>query len=263
MTSKASFRAFATLICALLAVVAGTSAAQQQPAEEVDTALLLAVDVSQSVDAERYRLQMEGIALALEDQSVINAITTGPKAGILLSLVTWADKADVQIPWKIIRSADDARAFADTVRGLEQKTGEYTCVARMMEAVNELMVDDLPAMPSRVVVDVSGDGIDNCARPNVTLAARDALLARRIAINGLPILGEGENDHAGSGAYRAPGFDINGEPIGPGTSAMSIDAWYRDHVIGGPGAFLLTAQGFEDFGRAFRQKFVTEVSSAE
>lgn len=75
-----------------------TGAARSDVPPEVDTALVLAVDVSDSVDAARYQLQMEGIARALEDESVINAITGGPKGGILLSLISWADHAQLQLP---------------------------------------------------------------------------------------------------------------------------------------------------------------------
>jgi hypothetical protein len=231
---------------------------------EADTALILAVDVSDSVDAERYRLQMEGIALALEDEGVINAITSGAKGGIVLSMVTWADKAKLSIPWQTVRSREDAVRFASLVRELPQQKGEYTCLARMMEMVREIVVPSAPVSAERVVVDVSGDGIDNCSREQGMTSERDQLLSAGVAINGLPILVEGENDIVGAGAYRAPGLELNGERIGPGTNEnTTLEGWYRDHVIGGPGAFLITAHGFDDFGRAFRQKFVTEVSAAE
>lgn len=224
---------------------------------------MLAVDVSDSVDAERYRLQIEGIALALEDESVINAITSGPKGAILLSLVSWADKAELQMPWSLVRNGEDARRIAGQIRALPQRTGEYTCVARMLTYVREFVIDTVPAAATRRVIDVSGDGIDNCSRPAASAEARDWLTAAGVTLNALPILVEGENDIVGSGAYRAPGFALDGEPIGPGVGETTLDAWYRNYVIGGPGAFLLTAQGFGDFGRAFRQKFVTEISASE
>ena len=241
-------------------VRAGPSIPLAGPAEDVDTALILAVDVSDSVDANRYRLQMEGIALALEDDGVINSITGGPKGGILLSLISWADHAEMQLDWQLIRSADDARRVAAKIRGLPQRTGEYTCLSRMLAMIKESVVPDVPAKATRVVVDVSGDGIDNCTEPANTARERDELVAMGATINGLPIMVKGENDVVGSGAYRAPGFELNGLLIGPGTAQSTMDAWYRDNVIGGPAGFLIAAQGFEDFGRAFRQKFVTEIS---
>ncbi len=83
----------------------------------------------------------------------------------------------------------------------------------------------------------------------------------RQAINGLPIIVKGENDIVGSGAYRAPGLPLDGATIGPATGETTLDTWYKSYVVGGPAHFLLPAQGFEDFGRAFRQKFLTEISS--
>lgn len=261
-----STRRLGLVIAALWTAVACVVPApviRAQETVEVDTALILAVDVSNSVDAERYHLQMEGIARALEDEGVINAISSGPKGGILLSLVSWADRADMQMPWQLVRNAQDARRVAGLIRSVPQRTGEYTCLSRMLAMVKESVVPSVPAGATRVVLDVSGDGIDNCSKPKVSSGERDELLTLGLAINGLPIIVKGENDVVGSGAYRAPGFALDGEPIGPGTGQTTLDAWYRDYVIGGPGAFLLTAQGFEDFGRAFRQKFVTEISSLQ
>lgn len=226
---------------------------------EVDTALIVAVDVSDSVNAERYQLQMEGIARALEDPEVINAIMSGPRGGIGFSLVEWADAAELTIPWRVIRSVEEARDTAAAVRGLKQKAGEYTCVARMLSFVREQVASDLPLSAIRVVLDVSGDGIDNCRDPAETRDERDALVRNGVQINGLPIIVQGENEIVGAGAYRAPGFGLG--PVGPGTGQTTLDAWYREHVVGGPAGFIIQANGFEDFGRAFRLKFVTEVSA--
>jgi len=93
----------------------------------------------------------------------------------------------------------------------------------------------MPVKSDRTVVDVSGDGHDNCNPPVPVDAVRDELVAGVVTINGLPIL--------------------------EGDEVLTLAPWYRDHVIGGAGAFLLPAAGFKDFGRAIRQKFITEVSS--
>lgn len=228
-----------------------------------DTALILAVDVSNSVDAARYKLQMEGIAQALEDPSVVNAITGGAKGGILLSLVTWADHAHVALPWQPVRSASDAQAFAAKIRQVPQVAGEYTCTARMFEMIGDTIVPEIPAAAGHVVIDVSGDGIDNCGQPGDAAARRDDLVAMGATINGLPIIVQGENDIVGSGAYRAPGYGLRELPKGPDSFTTTLDSWYNANVIGGPGRFLLKANGFEDFGRAFRQKFVTEISALD
>lgn len=250
------------ILVALLIALA-FPAALAEDAVEVDTALILAVDVSDSVDANRYQLQMEGISRALEDESVINAITGGPKGGILLSLVSWSDHAEMQLSWQLIRSTDDARRIAALIRALPQRTGEYTCLSRMLAMVKESVAPDVPAKATRVVLDVSGDGIDNCSEPANTARERDELVAMGVTINGLPILVKGENDVVGSGAYRAPGYELKGLLVGAGSHQTTMEAWYRDNVVGGPTSFLIAAQGFGDFGRAFRQKFITEISAIE
>lgn len=230
---------------------------------EVDTALILAVDVSDSVDAERYRLQMEGIARSLEDDRVISAISSGPRGGILLSLVSWADHANMSLDWQLIRTAEDSHRVAALIRAIPQKTGEYTCVSRMMEMVKQTVAPNIPASATRVVLDVSGDGIDNCKEAAETQRERDELVAMGVTINGLPIIVKGENDIVGYGAYRAPGFGLEGLLIGPGTHQTTLEGWYTDYVIGGPAGFLIKANGFEDFGRAFQQKFVSEISGLD
>lgn len=225
-----------------------------------DTALVVSVDVSQSVDHDRYRLQMEGIAQALEDPGVIDAILSGPGGGILFSLVTWADSAELALSWRRIASKDDALRVAEAVRKVPQRSGEFTCVARMMTYIAEFVAPEVRTTASRLVVDVSGDGIDNCSDRESSDAERDRLIATDATINGLPIIVPGENEVVGSGAYRAPGFGLRELRRGPDTDTTTLDSWYRDHIIGGAGAFLLPANGFTDFGRAFRQKFVTEIS---
>jgi hypothetical protein len=253
--------AMSTLL--LIAHLFGSASARAGGGTEaqVDTALVLAVDVSDSVDAERYRLQMEGIARALEDPAVAGAITSGPRGGIIVSLLAWSDDADLVMPWQTIRSAEQARAVAGLIRNLPQRGGEYTCVAKMLNTVRAEVLTEAPARAGRIVVDVSGDGIDNCAVRQASDEARNALVGEGATINGLPIIVEGENDVVGVGTFRRPGFAF--EDLGLDRDATTLDAWYRDHIIGGGGAFLHVADGYEDFGRAFRLKFITEVSISE
>jgi hypothetical protein len=251
------------LFCAAAAMIFASHLAQSDQPVEVDTALILAVDVSDSVDAGRYRLQMEGIARSLEDPAVISTITSGPQGAILLAVVEWSDTAALTMPWQLIRSREDAIATAALIRALEQKAGEYTCVSRMLSFAGERIVPDIPGRANRVVLDVSGDGIDNCREPADTAEARDKLVGAGVQINGLPIIVAGENETVGAGAYRAPGFGLGGLKIGPGTHQTTLDAWYTDYVIGGAAGFLIRANGFEDFERAFKQKFVSEISLAK
>ena len=203
---------------------------------EVDTALVVSVDVSNSVDEHRYKLQMEGIAQALEDPAVVNAILNGPQGGILFSMMTWADRPRIAIPWQRVSSAEDAAAVALQVRSLPRQGGEFTCVAGMLRNISDKVVPQIPAKALRVIVDVSGDGRENCNPEEPIEAVRDELVAAGVTINGLPIL--------------------------EGDEAATLEGWYREHVMGGPGAFVLPADGFKDFGRAIRQKFVIEISAS-
>ncbi|GEO98244.1 DUF1194 domain-containing protein [Methylobacterium haplocladii] len=225
----------------------------------VATALVVSVDVSGSVDERRYTLQMEGIAEALEDPAVLAAITAN-RGGIYFSLVTWADSARMSVPWRRIASKADAAAAAALVRVVPRMPGNFTCLGGMMGMVTASVVPAVPVQADRVVVDVSGDGIDNCVDPDELHAQRDGLLATGSTINGLPILVPGENDVVGVGAYRAPGYGLRALPEGTYREGTTLDRWFREHVVGGPGSFLMTAHGYGDFARALRQKFVSEIS---
>lgn len=224
----------------------------------VDLALIVSVDVSGSVDDNRYTLQMDGIARALEDDAVIDAILGGPRAGILFTMVEWSERPAISIPWRRISSREDALALAAQVRRTLRQEGEFTCVAHMMKFVADLVVTTLPAPASRVVMDVSGDGIDNCDGEEATIANRDALVAMGMTINGLPIHEGDPSRPVGGGAFRAPGRPFQQRTL-PGEIKL-LEPWYEKHVIGGEGAFLLPAYGYQDFRRAIRQKFTLEIS---
>lgn len=227
----------------------------------VDTALVVSVDVSNSVNEERYKLQMEGIATALEDKSVIDAITNGPNGGILFSMVTWADRPNFSLPWMRIGSKEEAFAVAKKLRNLPQQLGEFTCMTRMMRSVNDKIMSQVPAQATRLVLDVSGDGTDNCNAEEPIETVRDELVANGVTVNGLPINVGDPGAPVGEGAYRAPGTSFEdaslpSKPVGPTT----LEEWFKAHVMGGTGAFVLPANGYADFGRAIRQKFVIEIS---
>lgn len=251
-------RAGARIALALALAVASPARAAEESAA---MALVVAVDVSQSVDDARFRLQMQGIAEALEDPGVVGAIAGNP-GGILFAMVTWADQARLTLGWRRLRGRADAAATAAQVRALPRQGGEFTCIGQMMRSVAASVLPALPVPVDRMVVDVSGDGIDNCTEAAALDAEREGLLAAGATVNGLPILVPGENDVVGAGAFRAPGYGLR--PVGPGQGQeTSLDRWYRAHVIGGPGAFLLAAGGYGDFARALRQKFVIEISALE
>ncbi|HMN38580.1 MAG TPA: DUF1194 domain-containing protein [Hyphomicrobium sp.] len=225
----------------------------------VDTALVVSVDVSNSVDQERYRLQMEGIASALEDPGVIEAITNGPNGGILFSMVTWADRPEFTLPWQKISNKQEALAVADKIRKLPQQGGEFTCMTRMMRSVNDKVVSQIPGEALRVVLDVSGDGPDNCNADEPIEKVRDELVANGVTVNGLPINIGDPSEPVGEGAYRAPGSNFSDSTL-KAAGPITLEEWYRTYVMGGMGAFVLPANGYNDFGRAIRQKFVIEIS---
>jgi len=224
--------ALATGLLLLLADRAGPLA--QTSGNTVDTALVLAVDVSGSVDDNRYVLQMEGIAAAFEDSAVQSTILSGPHRAMLVTLVNWSNKPQIAIPWTVIASAGDARAFAARVRQAPRTAEDFTCMSLMMQVVADKLLPQMPVQAERTVVDVSGDGHDNC-NPSVSVdSQRDALVDAGVTLNGLPIR--------------------------EGNEAATIEAWYQAHVIGGARSFLLPTDGYQDFARAIRRKFILEIS---
>jgi hypothetical protein len=223
--------------------------ARGQEGPPVDTALVVSVDVSNSVDDARYRLQMEGIAKALEDPGVLEAITGGSTGGILFSMVEWADTPSFVIPWVRISNKADAFAIAKRIRVIPRQGGEFTCMTRMLRSANDKIVPQIPGRASRIIIDVSGDGPDNCNADETIENVRKELVSNGVTINGLPILLDTPEDSALL-PKAVPG------------SPHPLEQWYREHVMAGPGSFVLPAQGYGDFERAMRQKFVIEVSGS-
>jgi hypothetical protein len=201
----------------------------------VDTALVLSVDVSSSVNEERFRLQMEGIARALEDPAIQRAILGGARGAIAVTLVQWSDRQTVTIPWMRVASAVDAQRLAALVRNAPRRPGDFTCAGAMLHFVGAKILAGLAFEADRMVVDVSGDGRDNCNAAVPPARERDALVAQDATVNGLPIL--------------------------EGDQKETLEDWYRQNIMGGPAAFVVPADGYRDFGRAIRQKFLTEISA--
>lgn len=257
-----SWRAsFSLLIAFGIGVVALRTAAIAQPVrdEVVDTALILAVDTSGSVSEERFRLQMDGIATALEDVGVINTILGGPRGAISLMLVTWADRSQIALPWTLVRSKQEAIAAAQKIRALPRFSGEYTCMGKMFLALKETVLGSVPYSPLKTVIDVSGDGIDNCGNSESLGSIKEDVVAKGVVINGLPIVVD-QTELVGQGAYQAPGsgFELLTPP--DQRPRQTLQQWYEAEVIGGFGAFTIPAYGYADFARAMRSKFVVEIS---
>ena len=199
---------------------------------------------------------MEGIAQALEDPGVIQAIVGGAKGGILFSLVTWSDQPTVNLPWTHIASEADAKAAAKKVRAMPRQGGEFTCMSRMMRVVSDKIVPQIPSKAAKVVLDVSGDGKDNCNSQEPIEAVRDELVKYGVTVNGLPILEGAGPEMVTPGAPSSQSYLPGKQQVDP------LEQWFTDNVKGGPGSFVLPANGYADFGRAIRQKFVLEVSDA-
>ncbi len=218
-------------LAALLGVLAAPAAAQT---ERVDLALVLAVDVSQSVDAARYALQMNGLAVALEAREVQASILSGPHQSMLIALVQWSSRPALSLPWTLLTSAADVQHVAARIRRMRRASNGFTCMSATLRTIADKLLTQLPVPAERAVVDVSGDGRENCNPVETVDQIRDELAAGGVTVNGLPIL--------------------------EGDEAATLEAWYRDHLIGGPNAFLVPAESFDDFDRAIRRKFVTEIS---
>jgi hypothetical protein len=166
----------------------------------VSECVAAALVVSKSVDDARFRLQMEGIAEALEDPSVFSAIT-GNAGGILIAMVIWADRPNLTMGWLRIASPANAAAAAG-----HAAAGGRIPLPR--PDVPDILGRGSAGAAERVVIDVSADGIDNCTDAGGLAEAHAALLASGPTVNGLPILVRGKNDVVGAGAYRAPGYGL-------------------------------------------------------
>jgi len=155
--------ALATCLLLLLADRAGPLA--QPSGNTVDTALVLSVDVSGSVDDNRYVLQMEGIAAAFEDSAVQSTILSGPHRAMLVTLVNWSNKPQIAIPWTVIASAGDARAFAARVRQAPRTAEDFTCMSLMMQVVADKLLPQMPLPAERTVAGDVDDGALGRQRP--------------------------------------------------------------------------------------------------
>ena len=228
------------LLCALGSLA--RHAAAQAPA--VDLHLVLAVDVSWSMDPEEQRLQRDGYVEAFRDAEVIKAIRSGPTGRIAVTYFEWAG-ADIHflvVPWTIIDGPAAARRLSDVLADRQISRHRMTSISSALEYAHRLL-RDAPGTAPRRVVDVSGDGPNNAGTAPVT-RARDVLLADNIVINGLPIMLK-----MGDASYYGFGQDI-----------ADLDAYYTHCVIGGPGSFMIPIRKREEFAAATRQKLLLEIS---
>jgi Protein of unknown function (DUF1194) len=232
----------ALLILIFLAAFSAVAAA----AEQVDLLLVLAADVSRSVDSAKFQLQREGYAAAVSDPHVLETIRSGRNGRIALTYVEWSGVGSqrVVIDWTAIGDAESAKGFGDRLLEAPRSFADRTSISGAIE-FGMAQLARAPYESARRTIDISGDGTNNAGR-DVALA-RDEALAQGVTINGLVIFSE---------TPLAWNPDHTNPPGG-------LDNYYRDHVVGGPGAFVLAAQNFSSFGQAIIKKMIAEVAQAE
>ncbi len=227
----------AALAALLLAAFQASAAAQERA---VDLELVLAADISGSMDLEEANLQRQGFVEALRHPEVIEAILSGPLKRIAITYVEWAgdQHQHTLVDWTEIADAASAFAFAKAVEAPRVRTALWTSISTVI-AYAAQRFEDNGFKGERQVIDISGDGPNN--KGEYVVAARDRAVAQGIIINGLPIV----NDRPGP-------FGLPPMP--------NLDLYYEDCVIGGFGSFVVVANGFADFARAIRRKMLLEIA---
>ena len=213
---------------------------------EVDLLLVLAVDISRSVDERKFRLQREGYASALTNRKVISAIQTGLNSRIAISFVEWSGASEQAIvaDWTQISSAEEAEALAARIRSAPRGFMGRTAIGSAIEFAM-LQFPRSPFRCDRHLIDVSGDGTNNSG-PDVT-ESRQLALAQRITINGLAILSD----------QPLPFNPMHTHPPG------GLLNYYQTNVIGGANSFALAAENHDAFGTMILAKLVREIALAD
>ena len=202
--------------------------------KDVDLALVLAIDVSGSVNAERWELQRRGYEAAFNSPEVMQSITSGPHKAIVVTMVEWSGQSHQKqvVEWTVIDDQLSAATFASLMAEAPRVYSDWTSISAALDFVVPLFKKS-GVTAGRNIIDVSGDGVNNQGRG--INEARDDALAKGIIINGLPILSD----------YDA------------------LDGYYEDHVIGGAGAFMEVVKDYSSFGQAVLSKLVREIAANE
>jgi hypothetical protein len=227
-----------------VAVVAapGPQPAQQRAetdANTVDVQLILAVDVSYSMDMDELAIQREGYAQALVSKEFLQALKTGPTGKVAVTYFEWAASSDqkIIIPWRVIDGPESADAVAAEILKTPIRRASRTSISGAIYFAMPLF-EESPYHGLRRVIDISGDGPNNNGAP-VTIA-RDEALAKGIVINGLPIM------------VKEPSYST--------MDIDNLDFYYEDCVVGGPGSFVVSIKDREKFKEAIRTKLLLEVA---
>jgi hypothetical protein len=231
-----AMRLAAALAALALAALLPGDARGQTP---VDVELVLAVDVSQSMDRGEHELQREGYVAALVHPQVLSAIRSGIYGRVAITYVEWGASQTVLTPWALIEDAAGAGRFAEALAAEPIRTIHGTSISGALTFAASLFEAN-GYEGFRRVIDVSGDGPNSAGAPVVP--ARDAALAQGLIINGLPIM------------LREPAHTFYSIP--------DLDIYYADCVIGGPGSFVLPVADASQLADAIRQKLVLEIAGA-
>ncbi|MDN3276983.1 DUF1194 domain-containing protein [Frankia sp. RB7] len=208
-------------------------------AQSVDVELILAVDVSYSMDMDELAIQREGYAQAIQSKEFLQALKAGPNGRIAVTYFEWAASSDqkIIIPWRLIDGPETADAVAAEILKTPIRRASRTSISGAIGFAMPLFDED-PYHGIRRVIDISGDGPNNNGGP-VTLA-RDAALEKGIVINGLPIM------------VKEPSYST--------MDIDNLDYYYEDCVIGGPGSFVISIKDRDKFKEAIRTKLLMEVA---
>ena len=212
-------------------------------ADKVDLLLVLAADVSRSIDQEKFQLQRDGYAAAITNPRVLDAVRSGPHHRIAVCFVEWSGigAQKLLIDWTLIHDSASAQQFAAQLAEAPRSFADRTSISGALE-FSMAQLERAPFEAARRTIDVSGDGTNNAGR-DVKLA-RDEALAKGVTINGLVIL----SDHP---------LSWNAEHTNP---PGGLDKYYETNVIGGPGAFVMVAENHDSFGQAIAKKMIAEIA---
>jgi uncharacterized protein DUF1194 len=228
----------AAAIGCCLGVAAGASRA-----ETVDLLLVLAADVSRSIDDGEFDLQRKGYAAAMTDPRVLRAIAGGRHHAIAITYVEWAGTGEQKtvVEWTVVRDEEAAGGIAATILAAPRSFVGRTSISGAIDFAMERLAA-APGGGDKRVIDISGDGTSNAGR--AVTEARDEAAAAGVTVNGLAIINNQAN----------PGFAFHTHPPG------GLPKYYEDNVIGGPGAFLLQVENFDTFAEAITRKLVSEIA---
>jgi hypothetical protein len=245
--SRICLAATALLVCLALAPSASPARAAGTAAA-LDAAVVLAADVSRSINDDEFDLQRRGYADAIVSPRLLEAVQNGTHGAIALCFVEWAGEFEqkVVVEWAVVRNEADARRFADALLAAPRSYVGRTAIGAAIDFASGLYGESA-LQADRRIIDVSGDGTSNQGR--AVTDARDEAVKAGAVINGLSIFNQRA---AQMGGYLARHTDPPG----------GLAQYYRDNVIGGPGAFVFPIDDFKGFGEAMIHKLVSEISEA-